>query len=138
MYNLLIFINFVLISSGKTKFSMASFTLYNCFLILFLGQGVGDDPSVGGVERGSSLRDEVESREMRAEDVVEDDEFVPQSSHYEDSSNDNDRSAQELNFSLTQALFWTLFRNDLQLGVGETLSFSQNSLSFSENSLGFS
>ena len=48
---------------------------------------------MGGVERGSSLRDEVESREMRAEDVVEDDEFVPQSSHYEDSSNDNDRSA---------------------------------------------
>ena len=81
---------------------------------------------MGGVERGSSgLRDEVESREMRAEDVVEDDEFVPQSSHYEDSSNDNDRSAQELNFSLTQALFWTLFRNDLQLGVGETLVFSQ-------------
>ena len=60
---------------------------------------------MGGVERGSSLRDEVESREMRAEDVVEDDEFVPQSSHYEDSSNDNDRSAQEVNFLCFPYLF---------------------------------
>ena len=62
----------------------------------FSGQGMSDDPSVGsdnGVERVGHLRDEVESREMRAEDVVEDDEFVPQSSHYEDSSNDNDGSA---------------------------------------------
>ena len=83
------------------------------------GQGVGDDPSVGGVERGSSsLRDEVESREMRAEDVVEDDEFVPQSSHYEDSSNDNDRSAPKNSIFPSLRLFFghfsaTIFNSEL-------------------------
>ena len=33
--------------------------------------------------------------------------------------------------------FWTFFGNDLQLRVGETLSFSKNSLSLSQNFLSF-
>ena len=37
-----------------------------------------------------------------------------------------------------RVIFWTFFRNYLQLRVGETLSFSKNSLSFSKNSLSFS
>ena len=41
MYNLLIFINFVLISSGKTKFSMASCTLYVGILTISFPAEVG-------------------------------------------------------------------------------------------------
>ena len=37
---------------------------------------------------------------------------------------------------LKPGFFWTFFRNDLQLGVGDTtLSFSKNSWIFSKNSL---
>ena len=37
-----------------------------------------------------------------------------------------------------QALFWTFFSNDLQLRVGENLSFSKIFLSFWQNFLSFS